>query len=74
MAAPDVSKRSALSATRDRLTGWIKRLHHDPTAEERAASEHREQLLRDLATAVADAPDDVPIKNVIERLNRHRDD
>ena len=34
----------------------------------------REQLLSDLNRAVAEAPDDVPIKNIVERLNRHRDD
>ena len=74
MAATHATKPSALSATRDRLGEWIKRLQHDPTAEERAAFEHREQLLRDLARAVSDAPDDVPIKNVIGGLNRHHDD
>ena len=34
----------------------------------------RERLLEDLNRAVAEAPDDVPIKSIIERLNHHRDD
>jgi hypothetical protein len=34
----------------------------------------RQQLLDDLNRAVAEAPDDMPIKSIVERLNRHRDD
>lgn len=59
---------------RDRLRQWLKHLHHDPAAEEGAMDERRRQLLEDLSRAVSEAPDDVPIKNIIERLNQHRDD
>ncbi len=70
MATSELPERSP----RNRLREWFKHLHHDPTAEERAMEERRQRLLEDLNRAVAEAPDDVPIKNIIERLNHHRDD
>lgn len=36
--------------------------------------ERRQLLLDELNRAVAEAPDDMPIREVVERLNRHRDD
>ena len=67
------SSTDKLSA-RDRIRQWIKTLYRDPTAEERAMQTRRERLLEELNRAVAEAPDDVPIKSIIERLNQHRDD
>ena len=58
----------------NRVRQWIRTLHRDPSAEDRAMRERRQRLLDALNRAVAEAPDDVPIKNIIERLNRHRDD
>lgn len=51
------------------LRDWLRVLHHDPTAEERAASERRARLLDELNHAVADAPDDMPLRDVIARVN-----
>ena len=51
------------------LRDWIRVLHHDPTAEERAVSERRARLLDELNRAVADAPDDMPLRDVIAGLN-----
>ena len=62
------------SPVRARVAAWIDVLQGDPTAEERAAAERRTLLLAELNRTVADAPDDVPIKYVIDRLNRHWDD
>jgi hypothetical protein len=57
-----------------RLRSWIDTLHRNPEAEEEAAEERRQRLLDELSRAVADAPDDVPIRDVIRGLNRHHDD
>ncbi len=51
------------------LRDWLRVLHHDPTAEERAASERRARLLDELNRAVSDAPDDMPLRDVISRVN-----
>lgn len=51
------------------LRDWLRVLHHDPTAEERAAEERRARLLDELNHAVADAPDDMPLRDVISRIN-----
>lgn len=48
---------------------WLRVLHHDPTAEERAANERRARLLDELNRAVSDAPDDMPLRDVIARVN-----
>lgn len=52
-----------------KLREWLNILHHDPTAEERAAEERRARLLDELNRAVADAPDDMPLRDVISRVN-----
>ena len=51
------------------LREWLRVLHHDPTAEERVAAERRARLLDELNHAVADAPDDMPLRDVIARIN-----
>ena len=51
------------------LREWLRVLYHDPTAEERAAAERRARLLEELNRAVADAPDDMPLRDVIARIN-----
>jgi hypothetical protein len=53
---------------------WIRTLHRDPTAEDRAMRERRARLLEELNRAVAETPDDIPIRDVISRLNSHGDD
>lgn len=68
-----MTTRSEKLSARDRIRQWIKTLHHDPSADERAMQERRQRLLDELDRAVREAPDDVPIKSIIERLN-HRDD
>ena len=68
---PDVPD---ISPARARVAAWIDVLQRDPTAEERAAAERRTSLLTELNRTIADAPDDIPIKYVIDRLNRHWDD
>ena len=57
-----------------RLRWWLRALQRDPSLEEKTMRVRRQQLLDDLNRAVAEAPDDVPIKSIVERLNRHRDD
>lgn len=52
-----------------RLQEWLRILHRDPSAEERAAQERRERLLVELNRAVAEAPDDLPLRDLIERIN-----
>ncbi len=52
-----------------KLREWLRTLHHDPSAEERAAGERRARLLDELNRAVADAPDDLPLRDVIARIN-----
>lgn len=59
---------------RARVDAWITNLQRDPSAEQHAAEERRAALLADLNRTVAEAPDDVPIRYVINRLNRHWDD
>ena len=61
-------------SARDSIRQWIKTLYRDPTVEEQSMQARRERLLEELNRAVAEAPDDVPIKSIIERLNHHRDD
>lgn len=73
----DMPSRNAASGVhkmRSKVRIWIQTLHHDPTAEERAMQERRARLLEDLNRAVAETPDDVPIRDVIARLNSHTDD
>ena len=70
----EVSRSFAVFPARDRIRQWLRALHHDPSAEDRAMEARRQQLLDDLNRAVAEAPDDVPIRSIIERLNHHRDD
>jgi hypothetical protein len=74
VAPNEKAARGSRDGLRVRLQTWIAHLHHDPSAEERSAEERRALLLRELNQTVADAPDDVPIRYVIERLNRHWDD
>jgi hypothetical protein len=57
-----------------KVRNWIRTLHRDPTAEERAMQERRARLLEELNRAVAETPDDVPIRDVIARLNSHGDE
>jgi len=57
-----------------RLRRWLRVLQRNPSLEEKTMRARRERLLEDLNRAVAEAPDDVPIKSIVERLNRHRDD
>jgi hypothetical protein len=64
----------ASSPFRARLTSWIAALSQNPTADLEAAEERRALLLAELNRTVAEAPDDVPIKYVINQLNRHWDD
>ena len=61
-------------ALQKRVREWIQVLHRDPSAEERAASERRAHLLVQINQAVAEAPDDIPIKDLVARLNRHNAD
>ncbi len=56
------------------VRNWMRTLHRDPTEEERAMQERRARLLEELNRAVAETPDDVPIRDVIARLNSHGDD
>lgn len=62
------------SRQRFRLWSWIRAVERNPDLEARAAMERRARLLEDLNRAVADAPDDTPIADVVRRLNRHADD
>jgi len=57
-----------------RLRRWLRALQRNPSLEEKTMRARREQLLEDLNRAVSEAPDDMPIKSIVERLNRHRDD
>lgn len=57
-----------------RVRDWITALGRDPDAEARAMDERRARLLEELNRAVAEAPDDMPIRDVIAQLNRHSDD
>jgi len=59
---------------RRRVRDWIRALYRDPDAEARAIEDRRARLLGEINQAVADAPDDIPIKQLIEQLNRHHDD
>lgn len=68
------SRRENRRGIRARVARWIKTLHRDPTVEETAIEERRQRLLQELNRAVAEAPDDMPIKYVVGRLNRHHDD
>lgn len=61
-------------AMQKRVRQWIQTLHRDPSAEARAANERRARLLVQINQAVAEAPDDIPIKDLVARLNRHSDD
>jgi hypothetical protein len=68
--AVPASKPSSLIPRMSRqLRDWLRVLHHDPTAEERAADERRARLLDELNRAVSDAPDDMPLRDVISRVN-----
>lgn len=67
--APPVPARFALPRMGRKLREWLRTLHHDPSAEERAAAERRARLLDELNRAVADAPDDLPLRDVIARVN-----
>lgn len=71
---PDNASPALRGGIRARVRSWIRTLHRDPTAEERAMQKRRQQLLDELTHAVADAPDDMPIGEVVKRLNHHRDD
>lgn len=72
-ASPESSPSSAKSAIFPRMSrqlrDWLRVLHHDPTAEERASDERRARLLDELNRAVSDAPDDMPLRDVIARVN-----
>ena len=57
-----------------KVRDWIRALHQDPSEEERAIQERRARLLEELNRAVSETPDDVPIRDVIARLNHHSDD
>jgi len=67
---------------RERIRAWLtpktdttpELRARDLAADEAALEERRQRLLAELAHAVADAPDDVPIQEVIRRLNHHDDD
>ena len=58
-------------SARERLRHWIEYLHGDPDAEEKAMEERRRRLLDSLTREVAEAPDDMPISQVVRRLNDH---
>ena len=68
--APEVAPPRRV-ALQKRVREWIQVLHRDPSAEERAARERRARLLVQINQAVAEAPDDIPIKDLVARLNRH---
>ena len=74
MKSAEAPEPPARLSTRERVREWIRTLYRDPNAEERGMEERRQRLLEEINHAVADAPDDMPIKNIIERLNRHHDD
>jgi hypothetical protein len=57
-----------------RLRDWLRVLHHDPGAEERAALARRERILAEMDFRAAQTPDDVPLFEKIERLNHHDGD
>ena len=62
------------SPVRARLEAWIATIHRDPAIEERSVAERKARLLAELNRAVSEAPDDMPIKDIIARLNHHHDD
>ena len=64
--APAAPARIRLS---QKLQEWIRTVLRDPSAEERASTERRARLLDELNRAVSDAPDDMPLRDVIERIN-----
>ena len=59
---------------RARLEAWIAAIHRDPAIEERSVAERKARLLAELNQAVSEAPDDMPIKDIIARLNHHHED
>ncbi len=67
-------RRPAPFGIQKRVKEWIRVLHRDPTEEARANDERRARLLDEINRAVADAPDDIPIKDLVAQLNRHNDD
>jgi len=77
---PSPERGDAASADRfartmqSRVRDWIRALHRDPSAEERAMEERRARLLEELNRAVAEESDDVPIRQIIHHLNHHPDD
>ncbi|MBC8101277.1 MAG: hypothetical protein H7Z41_01640 [Cytophagales bacterium] len=74
LAEPDSPAKNPVRKMQGKVREWIRALHRDPDAEERAMGERRALLLEELNRAVADAPDDVPIRDIIARLNSHLDD
>ncbi len=70
----DVAMPPPARSMSSRLRRWLRALQRNPSLEEKTMRARRQQLLDDLNRAVAEAPDDVPIKSIVERLNRHRDD
>lgn len=71
---PAKPPRSVALPMRRRLREWVRTLQRDPSVEEVASTERRERLLEELNRAVADAPDDIPIRDLIKRINQHHDD
>lgn len=57
-----------------RLREWLRAIHHDPGAEERAAEERRGRLLAELSDATANSSDDIPLFETMGRLNHHYED
>lgn len=73
-AAEDPAPTVHAQPIRGRLREWIRTIQRNPDAEAAAAEERRARLLEELNRAVADAPEDVPIKDIVARLNRHNGD
>ena len=74
---PSASNVQSLTSTtprQTRLRRWVEHLYRNPNAEAESVDERRARLLEELTQAVADAPDDMPIREVISKLNRHADD
>lgn len=62
------------NTSRSRLRRFVEHLYRNPEAEAEAVDERRARLLEELTQAVAEAPEDMPIRDVIAKLNRHDDD
>lgn len=59
---------------RQRMLNWLRASQGLPRFTNAPTDERRRRLLEDLNHAVAQAPDDMPIREVIRSLNQHGDD